>query len=362
MTRRHLALLLALLTTPALACLWDRDTLAMEREQFPTVLEIITGKFLHHSEAFYRWRVEDRRKKLAATPDDLALRDDLAVALEKSGRTPEGIEVLRGSLAKDPQRYETLANLGTLLIHDGKLEEGLGFIRRAITVNPDAHFGREVYQQKLVEYVMSQRAAGATLPLRKVPGVKDSERSFFWFLGTEKRLGDTPYRDTRDVDLAKAAQGVLGMLVFGNNDSPVLHEALGDLLWSQGHLRLATRAYLRAASVVEDDAAREAYQDLARQAIAMQTGVGYEAVLQSFRAELAEAQAWRAQLAADEAGWVASGQDPEAAYAARYHAAPRVEASDGWLGMVPGGGWSLGLLALVLLGGARRLLVRLGRQ
>ena len=32
------------------ACLWDRDTRAMERQRFPSVLEVITGKFLRHSD------------------------------------------------------------------------------------------------------------------------------------------------------------------------------------------------------------------------------------------------------------------------------------------------------------------------
>ncbi|MCH1440611.1 MAG: hypothetical protein L7W43_13205, partial [Rubripirellula sp.] len=50
------------------ACLWDRDTLVMERQRFPTALELITGKFLRHSADFYRWRVDDRRKRIEAEP------------------------------------------------------------------------------------------------------------------------------------------------------------------------------------------------------------------------------------------------------------------------------------------------------
>lgn len=47
------ALLLTLASaTASLACLWDSDTLQMERLRFPGVLEIITGKFVHHSPAY----------------------------------------------------------------------------------------------------------------------------------------------------------------------------------------------------------------------------------------------------------------------------------------------------------------------
>jgi len=53
---RHtpIALLLVIaICLPAIACLWDYDTLAMERQKFPDALELITGKFLRHSKPFY---------------------------------------------------------------------------------------------------------------------------------------------------------------------------------------------------------------------------------------------------------------------------------------------------------------------
>jgi len=55
MTRKHVIVAGAVsvvlaLTTTAWACLWDSDTLQMERLRFPGVLEIITGKFVRHSQ------------------------------------------------------------------------------------------------------------------------------------------------------------------------------------------------------------------------------------------------------------------------------------------------------------------------
>ena len=54
--------LLVVLGTTAWACLWDNDTLQMERLRFPSVLEIITGKFVRHSPAYYAWRIVDRKQ------------------------------------------------------------------------------------------------------------------------------------------------------------------------------------------------------------------------------------------------------------------------------------------------------------
>src|SRR6185295_1221475 len=77
-----------------LACLWDYDTLSMERQRFPNALELITGKFLRHSPEFYRWRIADREAKLKAEPSKLAYYDDLAVAYDKIGDDDKAIETI----------------------------------------------------------------------------------------------------------------------------------------------------------------------------------------------------------------------------------------------------------------------------
>jgi hypothetical protein len=40
----------------ASACLWDSDTLAVEKSRFPGLAEILAGKFPRHSREFYEWR------------------------------------------------------------------------------------------------------------------------------------------------------------------------------------------------------------------------------------------------------------------------------------------------------------------
>src|SRR5262245_40296206 len=150
MNRLRLAVPLALaaaLLAPAAAsaCLWDYDTLKMERARFPSALELITGKFLRHSPEFYQWRIEDRQRKLRADPGTAALIDDLAVAYDKTGRPDLAITTILPSYKKDPKRYKTLANLATFYVHAGRLEECVTFVDRALAVEPNAHFGQEKY-------------------------------------------------------------------------------------------------------------------------------------------------------------------------------------------------------------------------
>ncbi|MEZ4359694.1 MAG: hypothetical protein R3B48_05895 [Kofleriaceae bacterium] len=292
----------------ARACLWDHDTLREERSQFPETLELITGKFLHHSPEFYRWRIEDRRRRLAAAPQDLALLDDLAVAYDKIGQTKRAIELMEEAARRAPQRYETLANLGTFYLHDHKLERGLAKIKAALEVNPDAHFGRERAQQLLVEYLL---AGGAG--------------TFAAFL-EERAAGQ------REVARAweEALRGVQGMMRFGDHRHPKLLAALGDLLVATHHpgdpKQLAARAYLRAADLAPAGD-RAAYLARAKEALELQTGVTLEEVREELASEVAEAERWVAQVRARELEWIRAGVDVDAAFDASYPAEPAVDAA-----------------------------------
>lgn len=141
----------------ALACIWDRDTISMKIQCFPDAIELITGKFLRHSPEFYQWRIKDREAKLKTNPAQWSYYDDLAVAYAKLHNNTKAIELMLKKEKLHPRQYETYANLGTFYIHDKQYEKGLTYIKKAIAINPNAHFGREVYQQYLVEYILSKR-------------------------------------------------------------------------------------------------------------------------------------------------------------------------------------------------------------
>ena len=286
--RQLLASLLILSTvTPAVACLWDYDTLQAERAAFPGTLELIVGKFLRHSDALYEWRIEDRSAKItAAESGEISLSetelaaayDDWAVALDKLGRHDEAIEVINQKAERLPDvgEYQTHANRGSFLIHAGRLEEGLAELKKALEINPEAHFGREEYQLLLVEYVLEKRdgAEQVSLPLDRSDRHGFRRGPFAAWLLEQQGLGKSQDEAAIAAEIKRATKGVMGMMRFGNFQSPILLEALGDLLASrtgdvQGQ-RLAARAYLRAAMEVDDDTARDAYREMAREVLSMQ--------------------------------------------------------------------------------------------
>ena len=362
------------------ACLWDEDTLAMEKRAFPTALELITGRFPRHGEDYYRWRVADRQKRVDAGTATLEDLDDLAVAHEKLGDPEKAIEIMRTAETKEPNRYRSVANLGTFLIHAGRLEEGLKEIRRAIEINPDAHFGREIYQALLVEYVLSKRKDGQ-LPLpmwRPEKPTAHPQGGFGAFVLERKGLaGKDADEGEQAEEIQRAVKGVLGMMRFGNHASPVLLEALGDLLLygetDRGHegpaRRLATRAFLVAARRLEGDA-RAAYREKARLALGIQRSddpsvmsMRLEPVEEALEKELAAAETLRAKVLADEKRWVESGDDPSARFAETYlgkaPSAPKAATADDADPSSPAFtfAWIAGgllLLALVVLSTTRR--------
>ncbi len=328
--RRMLAcLLILLIPRPAAGCLWDFDTLLAERKKFPTVLELITGKFIRHSPEFYHWRIRDRQAKLKADPTNRAYYDDLAVAYDKVGQQDKAIEVILAKDQVEPGLYETEANLGTFLIHAGKYEEGLQHIRKAIEINPDAHFGREKYQVLLVEYLAPRLKDGkpslplvnVMLPEKEHPD-RESGLSFADFL--RRRGGDY---EMSERELGEAVKGITGIMRFSKHDSPVLLEALGSLLTEDPHenaKQLAARAYLQASYQTDDPDVRDAYREQANDALQMQVGISLSRVESQFKRELADAEAWYSELREKELSWIDEGVDVDAHFAALYDQEPEV--------------------------------------
>lgn len=322
-----LGALIAAAPTGASACIWDRDTVAMERLRFPGALDLITGHFVHHGREFYEWRIEDRTSRLEARPDDLRLLDDLAAAYDKTGEHNAAIETMERARALDPDRYETQANLGTFHAHAGHFEQALVHIDRALQINPQAHFGRERYQALLIRY-LQERGGASELPLSDHGGFAD------YVFKHEKAEGIAEQQ--------AAVKGVLGMMHFGKHDSPILLEALANLL-ETGALyddaaQLAARAYLRASQIVEDPAVRRAYRERAKGALSQSEGVTFRQVESALGWELDRAEAFVGKMRDDESDFLGA-DDPEAAFDAAYFDGMDLSPPDPLLDIESGAAW-----------------------
>ncbi len=336
-------------------CGWDSDTLAMERQLFPSVHEVITGKFLQHSEEFYYWRVKDREEKIKLFPDSLNYYDDLAWAYNKIGDPAKGVEIMLQKEAISPGLYTTYANLGTCYIHAGQFEEGLVYIKKAIEINPEAHFGREVYQQYLVEYVLEKKDSTGKI----ITPIGSATDNYFHYLEKHHFPQAIANGSTEQKEIAKAVKGVAGMMKFSNHNSPILLEALGDLLdqadsgvdFGAGHL--ASRAYLKAALLSKDEEAIKSYKKKANNSRERSfashemmlvrvdsTGKIYEPhptrelehwgshvialddLELVLKLEIQTANEWVEEIRQNEISWIEAGINPDSAFAATYYQEP----------------------------------------
>ena len=236
-------------------CLWDRDTLATELRGLPKALDMVLGKWHRHSEAYYRERIERLAGKERLTLGEC---DDLAVAYEHVRDRDKAIAVmakkaeLLAATPNEEHQYRYHANLGTFYAHTGRFDEALVELRNAIAINPDAHFGREIFQVELIEYIAAARKdpelwkrfsflrhAGYQLNIHVGSGglVYAPDSSHDW---------GKDWRGTRKIDLDKAWQGIGGMLRFGGLEGPELYRSLAEWFLAKEHLNLAWWALERA--------------------------------------------------------------------------------------------------------------------
>ncbi|MFB6372504.1 MAG: hypothetical protein ABEN55_05220 [Bradymonadaceae bacterium] len=275
-------------------------------------------------------------------------------------RSMEGLE----DHERSDQLYKTFANRGTFHIHAGQYRRGLKFIRRALIVNPQAHFDRERYQKHLVRYLLdngpderpvappqsrrnrfddylaaslSESRCDATRYLDKYGRPSDPppgapEPTFGDLL--DERLDEENCDDASDPsgdestltdkEKREAVRGILGMMRFGNHRSPVLLEALGDLLNASGSERkkadhrLAARAYLSAAWNVEDQKATDGYRTLAERSLTTVPETKLPDLVEKLKAERQRAREWFETVRADEQKWIDGPTNPDEAFQKKY--------------------------------------------
>lgn len=295
--------------------------------RFVMVHDVIHERFPRHGQAYYRERNRLTRQKIAnAKPnEDLALLDDLAVGTELAGDHDEAIRLMRAKLKRqidrgDPRSslYPTYANLGTFLIlgpfrqvrpgnDDDKatLREGLDCIQTAIKINPDSHFGREVWQAAIIEYMIALYHDPETLlrvdmigndlkydayfgaPMirsrsrfmsngiteSRVATAYLSDRSVWkgevWKNAAESRKAITQVGPANGaVPFDEPTLGIIGMWRLGGGAHPYFAVALGETMMHVGQKYIAWNAFERASRLAEfswpDPALQERFREHCR--------------------------------------------------------------------------------------------------
>jgi tetratricopeptide (TPR) repeat protein len=234
------------------ACLWDYDTFKEESLGKRDLAAVLTGDLQKHSRAFYDAKVLYTRPMIDRGTAPKERYDDLAVALAKLGQLDEAIAILTAKEAKYPGEYTSLANLGTFLMMKGDLQGALAKLNAAVAKWPDAHFGREVFQLKLLEFA---------LRVAKDPELAKKENFLGLPMSAEAAGIATTGRGAREAKKRvpdKAIEALVGMIRFGEgHDSALVWTGLAWVLAWRGDAQLAVRALRRAELTGAPEAAQE---------------------------------------------------------------------------------------------------------
>lgn len=313
---------------PVPACIWDTDTLTAEKTRMPGLAELITGQFPRHSQQFHEWR-KDRCKKLIGNRSaNVSTFDDLAVSLHKLGNHKTAIQIMEAKELLFPGLYETRSNLGTFYIYTGELNEALKYIRQALAINPNAHFGREKYQLWLVEWIQEREKTKPEEPETSISGDYDRAMgapSGFAAFVARKENPASASSGKRTITLRQlddAIHGVSGMMRFADFDNPLLLEAMGDLLLAgtmkTNAAQLACISYLHAASKANDPAEKKRLMSLAQSAGLVTVDFKLDRYQNLLQTALAKGQKLSKEVSHDEADWIAAGKDASAEFQKKY--------------------------------------------
>ena len=229
------------------ACLWDYDTLKEETLGQEDVGAVIGGDLHKHSRTFYEAKVTYTRTIIDGGKAPQERYDDLAVALAKLGKLDDALAVLADKDTKFPGEYTTEANRGTFLAAKGDIAGALEHLRKAIAINPDAHFGREKFQIQFLDY-LGKLAKDPKLAMRESFLAIDTGGDGGF---TESRvitgLDREPGKPRRVKVPTPEVTAIVGIIRFGDGqDNPHLWYALGWAFVMQGDAQLAARAFRRA--------------------------------------------------------------------------------------------------------------------
>jgi hypothetical protein len=284
--------------------------------RFAMVQDVLHERYARHGRAYYTERNRSAREDLARLPPGGpwdAASDDLAAGLDRLGDDDGAVRVMRDKLASQTDRgvaargvYSTYANLGTFLVHGNlraaqagavdakeRVREGLNFIRKAIVVKPDSHFGREQWQIVAIEFLLGAIEKPDLLRTfdlignrfdsvfdpreRRVLGIASWTQGGAYIYRSRLRQGDPIERDEtlaeyiqhvgaegdwpnlflvlshrRPVPFDEPTLGIIGMWREGGGANPHFALCLGETMLRVGQRYLAWSAFERASRLADD--------------------------------------------------------------------------------------------------------------
>ena len=279
----------------ASASLWDSETSKLNAVHYQTVMQVLVGNHLKHSQNYHFWRISMYEDTWNKNPDSLILYDAMAVSYHLTGRTNDAIRLMIAKEQKKAGEYSTYANLMTFYISDTDLYKAR-FYGQKLKENFETIALRDKYQIYWIDYLIACAARTGNTQKQKrklnfpvqgefrVESLAESRQiyeipNFYAFLAkkfsTQKGNKRKAMLTERQVD--EVIFSMLQLLRFSHHENVLVIEAIGDLLLGKtalpileegqitytekqkeerqnkrGAAQLAAFAYLRAAQLVSN--------------------------------------------------------------------------------------------------------------
>lgn len=230
----------------ASASLWDDETSQLNAVPYQTVMQVLVGNHLKHSQNYHFWRISMYEDAWNKNPDSLILYDALAVSYHLTGRTNDAIRLMIAKERKKAGEYSTYSNLATFYIADRELYKARFYAQKLLNkFSPLAL--RDKYQVYWIDYLLECAARkGATKKLRRkitlpvqgnftVDDLAENRKiseipNFYTFLAEKfaPRKKKNILLTEKQVD--EAIFAMVQLLRFSHSENIILIEAIGDLL------------------------------------------------------------------------------------------------------------------------------------
>ncbi len=285
-------LFIALFQFTAAACIWDAESLSVEKSRSHDLAQTILNPAPDQADTN---KLQERIRDLGANrqENDPNWWNNLAGAYLRLNQPDQAVKLLEPVAGRFPSDYGIHANLGTAYHLLGRYEDAEKEIARDLEINPDAHFGLEKYHLALLQYLVrdpsyrarhlyvdeftssflenigtgrmleasdrsevlrdlaiqenSNNVASLESNYAALPKTHDHESELTEILRTLSVM-DSPLPYRTNWNLATDTNLVAGVIYMAqmNPKEPACITMLGMVAWKQGDYHLATNAFQKA--------------------------------------------------------------------------------------------------------------------
>lgn len=150
-----------------------------------------SGRYFNPGSFFStRNTLKDLQKTVEINPHDVSAHNDLGRLLADAGKFGQGLDHMEKAIARMPESPETNYYYGLCLLKEGRQDEALDYMKRALEINPRFLYGVPQVELAKVELAQGNATAAAEWARKAVKLNTSSVEGWLTLARAEKRCGN----------------------------------------------------------------------------------------------------------------------------------------------------------------------------